>query len=339
MSIYTKAAGFAAGYGTLALAWTILGRGFPYGPGGDPDNDATVLRGLTAEVGAPLFAGVMLVTAVVMLIMNGTLRPSRPARTALLTYAWVVAFALVIVVPDSQVLTLAGYTPILIIGAPFGYPPVEYSEIFTWTLINQLVVFAGGVLLALAALRWQRDTAGGSRRSWATPEAAARWGRWAVGVAVAVPAGYAAIRLAWFAGIPLGIPREFLHDMQDNGMVIAGAGLGGFALVGAILTLGLVQRWGEVFPRWMIGLAGRPVPVKLATVPAGLVALAVTAASLALVTSDGFFTAFVGEPSLATLPMAFFPLWGVALGTATVAYHLRRRARPGLVQAPKVDAY
>ena len=34
--------------------------------------------------------------------------------------------------------------------------------------------------------------------------------------------------------------------------------------------LGLVQRWGEVFPRWMIGLAGRRVPIALAVVPASL---------------------------------------------------------------------
>ena len=27
--------------------------------------------------------------------------------------------------------------------------------------------------------------------------------------------------------------------------------------------LGLVQRWGEVFPRWMIGLSGRRVPIAL----------------------------------------------------------------------------
>ena len=34
--------------------------------------------------------------------------------------------------------------------------------------------------------------------------------------------------------------------------------------------LGLVQRWGEVFPRWMVGLAGRRVPMGLAVIPASL---------------------------------------------------------------------
>ncbi len=42
---------------------------------------------------------------------------------------------------------------------------------------------------------------------------------------------------------------------------------------GAVLTLGLVQRWGEVFPRWMIGLAGCRVPIALAVVPASLVSV------------------------------------------------------------------
>lgn len=45
-----------------------------------------------------------------------------------------------------------------------------------------------------------------------------------------------------------------------------------------MLTLGLIQRWGEVFPRWMIGLRGRRVPPMLAVIPAALVAVLVTSA-------------------------------------------------------------
>ena len=95
-------------------------------------------------------------------------------------------------------------------------------------------------------------------RGWTTPTSAARWGRWAAYTAAVIPVAYALTRFAWAAGIPLGISRDFLAEMRETGLVWAGAGLGAFATVGAILTLGLVRPWGERFPRWLPGLAGRP---------------------------------------------------------------------------------
>jgi hypothetical protein len=352
------AAVFAAGYGTLALAWAVTGRGFPFGTT-DDRGDSSPLRDLTPEAGAPLFAAVLLTTAIVALILHGRARLPGPARAVTLGWIWSVAAMLAVVVPDTRVLTLAGYLPILIIGFPLGYPPVDYGSVFDWTLLNQMLCLAGGLLLARAALRWQFGSHGACLRCgrgdrtahWATPAGAARWGRWATGVAAAVPASYAVIRLAWAAGIPLGIPPDFLDEMHRTGLVWSGAGLGAFALAGAVLTLGLHQRWGEVFPRWMIGLAGRPVPIRLATVPATLVAVFVGSASVGFFTSDGFWTAFTGSPSLATLPMAVWPLWSVALGAATLAYHLRRRGAcpycgrgggnpdQGVVQPESADAY
>jgi hypothetical protein len=62
------AAAWAALYGTLALVWTATGRGFPFGTN-DPDGDASLLRGLPAEAGAPIFAVVLLATAVAALSM------------------------------------------------------------------------------------------------------------------------------------------------------------------------------------------------------------------------------------------------------------------------------
>ncbi|GLZ00554.1 hypothetical protein [Actinoplanes sp. NBRC 103695] len=363
MSIQTKAALFAAGSGTLALVATVTGRGFPFGPH-DPGNGASPLRALDPAVGAPLFAAVLLITAVLLLLLHGPARPPGPARAAILAWCWTVVVALVILVPDVRVLTFAGYLPVLIVGAPFGYPPMDYGVVFNWQLACQIGAMAGGLLVAAAVLRWQRKIAGvcescgraddfstsaaaDGRPGWTTPEAAARWGRWAVAVAVAVPAFYAVVRLAWAVHIPFGISDEFLAELHNSGMVWAGAGLGGFALAGAVLTLGLTQRWGEVFPRWMIGLAGRRVPIRLATIPAGLVALAVTAASVAFYSNPELYTS---DLSLAHVPQMTWPLWGAALGAATLAYHLRRRpacadcgrgreSDRGLVQARRPDAY
>jgi hypothetical protein len=54
-------------------------------------------------------------------------------------------------------------------------------------------------------------------------------------------------------------------------------------LAGAFLTLGLVQRWGEVFPRWVPFLSGKRVPPAMAIVPASLVTVMVTSAGLQVV--------------------------------------------------------
>ena len=99
------------------------------------------------------------------------------------------------------------------------------------------------------------------------------------------------------------------------------------AVGGAILTLGLVQRWGEIFPRWMIGLAGKRVPPMLAIVPAAFVSLIVTSAGLEYVRLV-FTRVGIPDSSWTTMgPEVLWPIWGVALAGATFAYYLRRRER------------
>jgi len=207
--------------------------------------------------------------------------------------------------------------------------------------VNQFVCIAGGLLWVAAAVTYGRRTRSacgncgrtGSAANWTSPEAAARWGRWAVGVAVVVPVFYAATRWAWALGIPLGISEEFLREGQAVGLWWAGAGLATVALGGAILTLGLAQRWGGVFPRWIPFLSGRRVPIWLAVVPASLVAVIVTNAGLMFVrltllgTLGGVFT-FIGEGDWAALaPELLWPVWGVALAAVALAYYYRRRGR------------
>jgi hypothetical protein len=109
-----------------------------------------------------------------------------------------------------------------------------------------------------------------------------------------------------------------------------------FILVGAILMLGLVQRWGEVFPRWMIGLAGRRVPIALAVIPASLASVLLIVggigiwsgldqmvANAAAAGSEG--TGLIGEIIFQLGPTLLFPVWGVALAVATLGYYYRRR--------------
>jgi hypothetical protein len=324
------AAAWALGTGMLALGWTLAGDGYPFGPN-HPD-DIHPLRALPADVGAPLFAVVLLGVGVLVLATAGRhpIHPPRPVRLALLAVGWAVTGALFVAVPGIEVLAFAGYAPMLIGGAPFGWPDVDYADVFSPPLLFGLWAVLGGLLLARALLVWQRRTAGACvacgrpGAAWTSPASAARWGRWAAYVAALIPVLYAVSRLGWALGVPVGVSDEFVAELRASGAVWAGLGLGTFALVGGILTLGLVQRWGEVFPRWMVGLAGRCVPVKLATVPATIVAIAVASASAGFASSPEA-VALIGDGSAATLPMALWPLWAVALGLATYGYHLRRR--------------
>ena len=104
----------------------------------------------------------------------------------------------------------------------------------------------------------------------------------------------------------------------------AGAALSTVDLVGVVLTLGLVRRWGEVFPRWLMGFSGRRVPPALAIVPASLVSAMVTSAGMQAV-RDFLLNGFPAEGWATTAPGLLWPLWGVALGAATLAYYYRRR--------------
>jgi len=332
------AAAWAALAATVALTWTVTGDGFPFGPN-DPDPQLSLLRGLRPEVGAPLFAAVLLATAVAALAMAGrhAARLNGLPRRLLLGFGWIVVVALLAVVADMRLLALAGYAPMLLIGAPFGWPPVDYAQVFTPTLITELAAVAGGLLLARTVLAWQFRTTGACAAcgraeraaAAAAPGALARWGRPMTYLAAAIPAVYAVSRLSWLAGIPLGISRQMLRDLHATGGVWAGAGLGTFALVGAVLTIGLVRPWGEVFPRWMVGLAGRRVPVALAVVPATLVSVVVTSAGLDVFASGTFLGHMADGDWAAVAPALLWPLWGPALGTATLAYYLRRRGRCG----------
>jgi hypothetical protein len=100
--------------------------------------------------------------------------------------------------------------------------------------------------------------------------------------------------------------------------------------------LGLVQRWGEVFPRWMIGLAGRRVPIALAVVPASIVSVLLIVGGLAIGTGLARMVAGLaagGAEGIELLgviifqvgPTLLFPIWGVALAVATLGYYYRRR--------------
>jgi hypothetical protein len=293
---------------------------------------------MPAQTGAPLIAGLGVQGVLLAVAMNQA-RGRGVWRALLLALAWIAAVGLALVIPDYRVLMAVSYALLFLIGAPFGWPPGNFFDVMTWPVINQLVCMAGGLVWAATAVVYQRrtrDACDGCGRTdaqagWTTPAAAARWGKWAVCAAVVVPFLYAVTRWAWALGIPLGISADLLREGQEISLWWAGAGLATVAASGALLTLGLMQRWGEVFPRWFPFLAGKRVPPMLAIVPAALVAVIVTQAGLMFVrltllgTIGEVFT-FIDAGDWAALgPELLWPLWGVALGAATLAYYYRRR--------------
>ena len=335
------AGGWSLAYGALGLYWALGGAGFPFGEG-DPLSALSVLDGVRAEAGAPVVAGLGLVGVVVALTMaRGWGRGV--SRALLLVFAWSLAAGLALVIPDYRVLLAVAYAPIVLVGAPFGWPPGSFSDAVPWPVVNQFLCIAGGLLWAATAVGYGRRSRGAcvncgrtaAANDWTTPAAAARWGGWAVLVAVVIPVLYAVTRWAWALGIPLGISEEFLREGQESGLWLAGAALATIAVGGAVLTLGLVRGWGEVFPRWIPFLATRRVPVWLAVVPASLVSVLVTQAGLMYVrlTIDGTLVeefgggdaALTSENWAALGPELLWPVWGVALGAATLAYYYRRR--------------
>lgn len=189
--------------------------------------------------------------------------------------AWPIAALLIRVIPDSRVMMGVAYTALLLVAPVFGWRlggrhPRRRLAV---ARAQPARACSGGLLLAAAALAYSRRQ---ERASRFTPEL----GRRAVYVAVAVPLLYCATRWAWALGIPLGISREFLAEGQADGMWLAGAYLATFGAFGGLLTLGLTQRWGEIFPRWLPVLRGRSVPPLLAVVPAGFVSIIITVAGL-----------------------------------------------------------
>lgn len=328
-------------YGSLGLYWTFGGAGFPFGSDHDPTAPFSILANVQTENAAPVIAALGLLSAIVALLMLQVWGQSL-ARVVLLTFAWTLAVVLCLVIPDYRVLAAVAYAPIFLVGAPFGWPPVSFLVAIPWPVINQFICIIGGLLWAGAAVIYGRRSGSAcvncgrtEERSahWTTPASARRWGKWAVYVAVIIPLLYAITRWAWALGIPLGISKEFLREGQETGLWWAGAGLATLGVGGSLLTLGLMQRWGEIFPRWIPFLSGKRVPIPLAVIPASLVAVLVTAAGLMFVrftliaSRDEFSNFFNAENWAALAPELLWPLWGFALGAATLAYYYRRRGR------------
>lgn len=332
-------------YAALGVYWAVSGRGFPYIPVNVSDNMGPVVGRFGPGVAwiVVMMAGIPAAAVGAAMLRGGR---SRTLRPLFITAGALLAGVLLLLMTGLKLLVMLGYTPLGIVklfsGAEFGM--VYLKSLTQWETIHQLLCLIGGFLWLATTLSYARRSGDAcmhcGRRDgpegWKSPDKAGRWGRIAVYVAMVAPVFYAFTRYAWALGIPLGMSEEYLRRLQERGSTIGGLFLATFGLVGAVLMLGLVQRWGEVFPRWVIGLAGRRVPIALAVVPASLVSVLLVVGGIVIWSGLAQMTArmvaagiegtgIIGQLIFALGPTLLFPVWGVALAVATLGYYYRRR--------------
>lgn len=339
------AVGWSLVYAVLGIYWMVGGRGFPYaletasnslGPllgrfGPDAAWIVVVLAGIpAAALGVVMLRG----------LRSGAFRP------LFITAGVLLAGVLLLFMTSLDLLVKLGYFPYIIFRLITGAEVGSYLEGYIrWTTIHQWLCLLGGFLWLGATVRYTRLSGDAclycGRRDgtegWTSPDRAARWGRIAVYAAMVAPIFYALTRYAWALGIPLGMGEEQFRLGQESGKWMGGAlFLGNFILLGAFLMFGLVQRWGEVFPHWMIGLSRRRVPIALAVVPASIASVLLVVGGIGIWSGYSQMVAnaaaagaegmgLAGEIIFQLGPTLLFPIWGIALAVATLGYYYRRR--------------
>ncbi|QES07044.1 hypothetical protein DEJ44_16445 [Streptomyces venezuelae] len=159
--------------------------------------------------------------------------------------------------------------------------------------------------------------------------------RWAILAAHAVPLATLPSglwRLALVAGLPVTQDAEL--GAMTLGTSVYVVSLSVVSELLALLTLGLVRPWGEVFPRWLPFLGGRRVNAATATGAAfaGVAGLCAIAGWGVYASSAGLGPGIPASPAQDALLIACYaPLaaWPVLLAAVAVAYHRRRRAGGG----------
>jgi hypothetical protein len=331
-------------YAALGLYWAVSGRGFPYTP-------ETVSDGMGPLLGrfGPGLAWIVVMMAGIPAAALGVamLRGvrSRAIRPLFITAGSLLAGVLLLLMTSLSLLVKVGYIPAALFGLFTAEKGQVYLEAWTqWATIHQMLCLIGGFLWLATTVSYARRSTDAclycGRRDgvegWSSQGHAAHWGRIALYVAMVPPVFYAITRYAWALGIPLGMSEEYLRQGQASGTWISGLFLASFGLVGAVLMLGLVQRWGEVFPRWMIGLAGRRVPIALAVVPASLASVLLIVGGIGIWAGLPQMVANLGASGVEGIevvgaiifqvgPTLLFPVWGVALAVATLGFYYRRR--------------
>jgi hypothetical protein len=305
----------------MGTYWTFGGAGYPFGRNDvDGPTYTSLLGGLEHHAGGPVIAVVGALAGLIAVPLQEKRR-----RAGVLPAVTVLALLVIVVVADARTILLL---------PPLGLFPIIWFTA-TWPTVFQMVLVAGAALLLVAGVRYARRT-GPARpsRPWI------KIGVAATVVAMICPMPYAVIRLAWSQGWGLGAPEPFvastLRNQPEN--VYIEPVLASFALGGALLTLGLLCRWGRIFPRWIPVLRGRAVPLWFPLGLGGSAAIGIFGFGRAQLLGQlgyqppGALDTFQlwGQPIHDTaywgaggLGWIFFPLWAISLAVALIGYYHR----------------
>lgn len=321
---------------TMLVVSVLWGSGLLLPPFGhaEPGEYNTLLDYLSSPAGAALVGSCALLSLTLAATLLTLPRLRGRAVAAVGIFAVFLTLVTTVVFTDTLVLAYLGYTLSL------QFPPIPVAVLW-----QGFMLLGPGLWMAVWASLESRRRSSSAGADAAVVDASvadasiagvisvnAAEGRQpvrvsakiAVGVAVAVPVIYASTRILWALGIPFGLSPEFYSEGLQVGMWHSGLALAIAGLLGALLTLGLVQRWGERFPRWTGPLAGRRVPILLATIPAGIVTLAMFTGGMGMIHSVLLNGVSIDGNWVTIGPTLLFPLWALALGWATYAYRARR---------------
>ena len=273
-----------------------------------------VLVGVPHGVAQLLLAGAGVATLLAVLAV----RHAPASRSRLVTALCSTAIITLVLLVDQTVLTVFGYLPMFLVGTVTG-TGVDLTVLWSLPLLVQVLALVAGTCVFLLALRRSRTRYQPHNQIDVHADARVRTRRWAL-IAIEAPLAYALSRVLMALEVPGFTAPYFTDELRMTGLMLAAGAAGG-----ALLTWGLIRPWGERFPRWMVGLAGRAVPVNLAVVPAITVAVAVMAASRGMVQQLLMGAdESVWELPLILLPHLLWPVWSVALALAALHYARRR---------------
>lgn len=158
---------------------------------------------------------------------------------------------------------------------------------------------------------------------------APRWARRVATLAVLTPVPSGIWRCSMALGLPVGVDGTYRREHYGfPGWGTAYVfGLTLLLVSLALLTLGLVRRWGEVTPHWIPCIGGKRVPPLAAVVPAGAGALALMLLWASAFSSIGEILDIYGLQGTARVMViaCYVPLllWGPLLAAVTISYAQR----------------
>ncbi|MCM3454511.1 hypothetical protein M3685_11205 [Heyndrickxia oleronia] len=314
-------------YGIINFYWLQGGEGYPFIQESGTGIFSALFTYLPVQAGSIIFCVLCIFGLFISLAMYRPWGRMVP-HWLIILFSWTFAVFLLLFIPDFRLIAAIAYAFL-------------FKFAFSWQMLNQIICIIGALLWIFAVISYQRKVRNAcrdcGRRENGKPSVLIRWGNWITIIAAIAPVPYAVTRIAWALGVPLGVDPQFLEEsvkVNPNAILTEWV-FGGLCVGGGFLTIGLIQKWGEVFPRWVPFIGRKRVPVMMAVIPAFIVAIALTTAGfiftlgffaikLQVVPAEGIVLSEMGGtigPMLSWMP------WGLALGLAAISYYYRRRGK------------